>query len=278
MLPVEHLGCPLGWMTEIFSYRSVVLHNKLGRKLGSFLGAYKERIMKKHGWIYPLIGLTLAILACAVPAIGDGQGTGGPRLAGTITYQESAPVPQIDAKEAIQTYARDVLGLDIPDLTAAGKSGEVNLPISTLEGVEFSVGLAGTTYVGIWGRGAASLSFGDSAVSGDLFADVQDGSLGAFAVRVNQDFPLDAPTALGMILTTYPGINGYEYFETPVEDKGFEFYAGKAEDIRIQDWGVTLTGTTIRAGVKSGLLGGNSVVWVVVASGALATPLDQQGQ
>lgn len=234
--------------------------------------------MKKHGWIYPLIGLALAILACAVPAIGDGQDTGGPRLAGTITYQESAPVPQIDAKEAIQTYAWDVLGLDIPDLTAAGKSGEVNLPISTLEGVEFSVGLAGTTYVGIWGRGAASLSFGDSAVSGDLLADVQDGSLGAFAVRVNQDYPLDAPTALGMILTTYPGINGYEYFETPVEDKGFEFYAGKAEDIRIQDWGVTLTGTTIRAGVKSGLLGGNSVVWVVVASGALATPLDQQGQ
>ena len=234
--------------------------------------------MKRYALIFPLIGLSLAVLACAIPMIGNQQGTGAPRLTNTITYEESDPVPQIDAKVAIQTYALNVLGLDIPDLTAGGKSGEINLPISTLEGVEFSVDLAGTTYIGIWGRGAASLSFGDSTVSGDLFADVQDGSLGAFAVRVNQDFPVDAPTALGMILTTYPGINGYEYFETPVEEKGFEFYAGKTDNIRIQDWGVTLTGTTIRTGVKPGLLGGNSVVWVVVASGALATPLDQQGQ
>jgi hypothetical protein len=234
--------------------------------------------MEKQGWIFPLIALGLAILACAAPGLRNGQDAGGPRLAGTVTYDESEPVPKIEAKEAIQTYALDVLGLDIPDLTAGGKSGEINLPISTLEGVEFSVGLAGTTYVGIWGRGAASLSFGDSAVSGDLYADVQNGSLGAFAVRVNQDFPVDAPTALGMILTTYPGIGGYEYFETPAEEKGFEFYAGKADDIDIQDWGVTLTGTTIRTGVKPGLLGGNSVVWVVVASGALATPLDQQGE
>ena len=234
--------------------------------------------MKRCRWIFPLIVLSLGILACAVPGIGDGQDSGAPRLAGTVTYQESVPVPQIDAKGAIQTYAHEVLGLDIPDLIAGGKSGEINLPISTLEGVEFSVGLAGTTYIGIWGRGAASLSFGDSTVSGDLFADVQDGSLGAYAVRVDQAYPADAPTALGLIVTTYPGIIGYEFFETPVEEKGFEFYAGKTEDIGIQDWGVTLTGTTIRAGVKPGMLGGNSVVWVVVASGALATPLDQQGQ
>jgi len=234
--------------------------------------------MKRYRSLLAIVAMLLAVLACTVPGFGDRQGSGGVQLAGTITYEEAAPVPQIDAKEAIQTYANNVLGLDIPNLTAGGKSGEINLPISTLEGVEFAVDLAGTTYIGIWNRGAASLSFGDSIISGDLYADVQDGSLGAYAVRVNQAFPSDAPTALGMILTTYPGISGYEYFESPAEEKGFQFYAGKVDDIGIQDWGVTLTGTTIRAGVKPGVLGGNSVVWVVVASGALASPLDQQGQ
>ncbi len=229
--------------------------------------------------ILVVLVMLIVILACSAPGIGNIPGfEDGPQLAGTVTYEESEPVPQIDAVEAIQTYAQNVLGLDIPDLKAGGKSGDINLPISTFEGIEFSVDLAGTTYVGIWSRGAASLSFGDSTISGDLYADVQDGSLGAFAVRVNQSFPSDAPTALGLILTTYPGIGGYEYFEKPVEDKGFEFFAGETGDISIQDWSVTLTGTTIRAGVKPGLLGGNSVVWVVVASGALASPLDQQGQ
>jgi hypothetical protein len=231
-------------------------------------------MMKKFSWILALMGVLLAVIACSIPQIGGSQ---GPRLAGTVTYEESDPVPQIDAKEAIKKYASDVLGLDIPDLTAGGKSGELNLPISTLEGVEFAVDLAGTTYVGFWGQGAASLSFGDSTISGDLFADVQDGSLGAYGVRVNQDFPGDAGTALGLILTTFPGISGYEYFESPAEANEYQFYAGSAEDISLQDWGVTLTGTTIRAGVRPGLLGGNSIVWVVVASGALATPLDQGG-
>jgi hypothetical protein len=230
---------------------------------------YEEYFMKRQRWILALVAILMAVMACSIPGPGD-----SPRISET----ESAPVPQIDAEAAIQTYAQNVLGLDIPDLKAVGKSGEINLPISTLEGVEFAVDFAGTTYAGIWSRGAASLSFGDSTISGDLYADVQDGSLGAFAVRVDHDYPADAPTALGLILTTYPGISGYEYFETPAEDRGFEFYAGKADNIGIQDWGVTLTGTTIRAGVKPGVLGGNSVVWVVVASGALASPLDQQGE
>ena len=219
-------------------------------------------------WIWAGIALLLSILACTAPLPEE-----APRLAGTVTYDAGESVLPADAKVTIQTYAREVLGLEIPELVAGGKSGEVNLPVSTLEGVEVAVGLAGTTYVGIWGQGAASLSFGDSTVSGDLYADVQDGSLGAFALRVEKAMPADAATALGMILETYPGLQGYEFFEAPVEDAGFQFTAGQAEDIRLQGWDVTLTGTTITAGVKPGVLPGRSVVWVVVASGALATPL-----
>jgi len=204
--------------------------------------------------------LILVILACGTPG-SDGS--------------DPAPAGQIDAKDAIQTYARDVLGLDIPNLMAGSTTGEISLPVSTQEGVEVAVNLAGTTYLGFWKEGVASLSFGDSEVSGDLIADVKDGSLGAFAVRVDQDFPQDSPVALGMILTTFPNLQGYEFFETPIEEQGFAFAAGKADDLGIQGWDITLTGTTIRAGVRPGVNNENAVVWVVVASGALATPFDQ---
>ena len=223
---------------------------------------------KNKGWL-AIFALVLAVLAWAGPEI-----KGAPKIAGTVTYEESTPVTQIEAKEAIQVYARDVLGIDIPNLTAGGTSGEINLPVSTQEGVEVAINLAGTTYLGFWKSGVASLSIGDSEVSGDLIADVQDGTLGVFAIRVNQAFPPDAPTALGMIITTYPGLAGYEFFETPVEE-GFGFTAGQADDINLQGWNVTLTGTTISVGVKPGVQEGNSIAWVVVASGALATPLGQ---
>ena len=225
--------------------------------------------MKKSKWLLSLLVLLIAILACTGP-----EGEELPQIAGTVTYEESPPVTKIEAKEAIQVYARDVLGIEIPNLRAGGTSGEINLPVSTQEGVEVAIDLAGTTYLGFWKSGIASLSFGDSEVSGDLIADVQDGSLGAFAIRVEQAFPADAPTALGMILTTYPGLIWYEFFETPTEE-GFAFTAGQADDIGIQGWDVTLTGTTISVGVKPGVQDGKSLVWVVVASGALAAPFDQ---
>jgi hypothetical protein len=227
--------------------------------------------MKKYQWIFAVLMLAVVILACA----GGPDPEDAPQLAGTVAYEEGQPVTQIEAKEAIQTYAREVVGLDIPDLRAGGKSGELNLPMSTQDGIEVAFDLAGTTYFGVWGQGVASLSFGDTTVSGDLFADVQDGSLGAFAVRADEPLPPDAPTALGLILTAYPGLMGYEFFETPIEEVGFEFSAGKADDIDIHGWDVTLTGTTISAGVRPGVRDSKSVIWVVVASGALAAPFDQ---
>jgi hypothetical protein len=217
--------------------------------------------------IWAGLALIFSILACTAPLPEE-----APRLAGTVTYEAGEKVVPEDAKGTIQAYAWEVLGLDIPDLIAGGKSGQVNLPVSTMDGVDVAIDLAGTTYVGLWGQGAASLSFGDSEVSGDLYADVQDGSLGAFAVRVNQAMPTEAASALGLILSTYPGLQGYEFFEAPVEEVGFQFAASQADDIHLQGWGVTLTGTTITAGVNPGALAGRSVAWVVVGSGSLAAP------
>ena len=39
-------------------------------------------------------------------------------------------------------------------------AGEIDLPVSTQDGVEVAVDLAGTTYFGLWKNGIASLSFG----------------------------------------------------------------------------------------------------------------------
>jgi len=218
--------------------------------------------MKKYTWILALIILFLGILACT-----NANREGGSRLLGTITFQPSTPVSQVDAVEAIKTYVK-----------AVGRSGEVNLPVSTKEGVDVALGLAGTTYFGLWQDGIASLSIGDSTVSGDLSADVEDGSLGTFWLRVDQSQPEDAAGALLLIRSAYPGLAGVDFSEMIREDvdsQGFEFISKQADDIHIRDWGVNLTGTTIRAGVSPGIQQGKSIVWAVVASGALATPLNQ---
>jgi hypothetical protein len=166
-----------------------------------------------------------------------------------------------------------VLGLEIESMLAGGTSGEINLPISTQEGVDVAIALAGTTYFGIWKQGVASLSFGDGSVSGDWVADVKDGSLGVFAVRSDQPVPGDANSALQTILATFPALNAYSFFETPSET-GFSFTAGDADDVSVMGWSVTLTGSTINIGVAPQPVGERSIIWAVFASGELAKPFE----
>ncbi len=220
--------------------------------------------MKQKKILAAILALVLAILAC--------NGEDGPRLSGTATYQPSTPVTKIEAKEAIQVYAGDVLGLAIDNLLAGGTSGELNLPVTTQEGVELAIELAGTTYFGIWKGGIASLSFGDSEVSGDWVADVRDGTLGVFAVTQAVAPPGDSAAALALIQATYPALSAYQWSEVPL-GQGFGFVAAEAESVSVQSWSVTLTGSTIRAGVSPGAQADRSLVWVVVASGVLAAPL-----
>ena len=99
--------------------------------------------------IYPILFLLIVTLACG----------GAPP-----NNNPPPPAEKIDAKEAIQTYAQDVLGLEIANLFAGGTNGEISLPVSMQEGVELAIDLAGTTYFGVWSGGIASLSFGDSDV------------------------------------------------------------------------------------------------------------------
>jgi hypothetical protein len=66
-------------------------------------------------------------------------------------------------------------------------------------------------------------------------------------------------------------LSSYPWVGTPSE-KGYAFTAGEADRVSVQSWSVELTGTTIHAGVAPGVLDNQSFVWVVVASGVLATP------
>ena len=217
--------------------------------------------------LLPIFLLVASILACA----GLPQAPGDLELSGTITHSAPTPVDQVDAKQAIQTYAQDVLGLQISKLLAGGAAGELSLPVSMQDDVEVAIDLAGTTYFGVWSGGIASLSFGDSDVSGDFVADVRDGTLGVFAVNVNTPAPSNPAAALVLIQETYPGLSGYQWLETPA-DKGYAFAAGEADRVSVQSWSVELTGTTINTGVAPGVLSNQSFVWVVVASGVLASP------
>jgi hypothetical protein len=206
----------------------------------------------------PFLLLLALILACGgLPQNGD-----------------PTPDDEIDAKEAIQTYANDVLGLEITQLFAGGASGELNLPVTLQDDVEIALDLAGTTYFGFWSGGIASLSFGDSDVSGDFIADVRDGALGVFAITAYSAVPENPDAVLEIILETYPALAAYQWTEISTE-QGYAFTAGEAERVSVQSWSVELTGTTINAGVAPGIIENQSFVWVVVASGVLATPFAQ---
>jgi len=209
--------------------------------------------------ILPIIILMIVILACG----------GAPP-----DNNPPDPVEKISAKEAIQTYAQDVLGLEIANLFAGGTTGELSLPVNMQDGVDIAIDLAGTTYFGVWSGGLASLSFGDSDVSGDLAADVRDGALGVFAVNVGTAMPEDPTASLNLIRETYPELSDYQWIEIPSE-QGYAFTAVEMDDVSVQSWSVELTGTTINAGVSPGLLNNQSFVWVVVASGVLAAPFQQ---
>ena len=214
--------------------------------------------------------LIVSILACSLIP----QKIGDVELRGTVTHSTPSLVDKIDAKLAIQTYAQDVLSLQLKNLFAGGAAGDISLPLNLQDDVDIAVDLAGTTYFGFWSGGIASLSFGDSDVSGDFMADVRDGTLGVFALTVGSAPPQDPATALNLIQSTYPGLTGYQWIETPSET-GYTFTTGEVESVSIESWSVELTGTTLNAGVVPGLLNDQSFVWVVVASGVLAAPFQQ---
>ncbi|RME51264.1 MAG: hypothetical protein D6796_01335, partial [Caldilineae bacterium] len=112
---------------------------------------------------------------------------------------------------AITRYASDVLGISVVVRASGGTEGALTLPASAQAGVDAAVEVAGVTYAALLQGGAASVSLGDGAISGDLSADIQDASLGAFVLLQPGASPADASQALNLALSTYPGLAGLPF-------------------------------------------------------------------
>jgi hypothetical protein len=153
------------------------------------------------------------------------------RIAGTVTANAALraptltalatrfdPVDPAQAALAVQTYAQSVLGAAVVVKSAGGFSGDIARSIEqTAEGAEaqfVSVTLATVNYAASLQNGAATLSYGAGTLSGDLTIDVQNASLGVYALRVAGNAG-DPDSALALALATYPGLAGPAYTPYP---------------------------------------------------------------
>ena len=182
------------------------------------------------------------------------------------------PRSKQDSEEAIEAYARDVLGFEVEITFATGLVQDLNIPLSAEEGVDSALALSGVTHFGLWPNGLAAVAFGEGSISGDYLTDIQNASLGAFSLRLDQPMPGDGAAALALLQSTYPALSSFSLVQDQEAAEGFLFYSAEAENYQLQSVQATLTGTVVRAGVAPGRRADSSVVWVVIASGALATP------
>jgi len=116
-----------------------------------------------------------------------------------------------DAEQAVRQYADAVLGINVEILAAGGREGQVTLPPSVQADVDAAVSLAGATYAALLGDGAASVSLGAGDISGDLDADIQDASLGAFSLLRDGRMPATADEALDLARATFPGAANFAF-------------------------------------------------------------------
>lgn len=178
-----------------------------------------------------------------------------------------------DAKQVIETYARDELGIAVT-VMRAGSSVIPNLTLSTeaQAAVDAAAELAATTYGAVLTQGGASVSFGSGSVGGDLSAELDYGSLGALAVTATSHPPASASAALSLLQTTFPALSGMSYQPLTSTKLSYSFYAtlrdsalnpktGKIQTVAV----AALMGT---ATVKQKVL-----VWVVLGRGQFATAI-----
>ena len=139
-----------------------------------------------------LISAALAVAAgCEAPAGGGVQVT---RTLPPVTVVVSTKVAEYDATVAIESYAQQTLGIQVEVQRVGGRSGTITLPEVAQEDVNAAASLAGMTYAAALADGFASVSLGDGAISGDLTADIETASLGAFVLSQAGQLPADEVT------------------------------------------------------------------------------------
>jgi hypothetical protein len=123
---------------------------------------------------------------------------------------ENLPV-DYESSQAVSQYAAEVLGISVEVLGSASREWEGTIPASAQNSLNAAVDLAGVTYAAFLQGGAASVSLGEGSISGDLKGDIQDASLGAYALMRAGSMPANEVEALALVRETYPGIANLPY-------------------------------------------------------------------
>ncbi len=185
-----------------------------------------------------------------------------------------------DAGQAVRQYAGAALGIEVEVLAAGGREGQVTLPPSAQAEVDAAVRLAGVTYAALLREGAASVSLGAGSISGDLSADIQDASLGAFSLLRDGRLPANPDEALNLVRSTFPGVSHLTFTRQeasagagPLAGGGAQGYVFSAHteqsEVDVKSGQAKVVAVGALAGVTPA--GVNRVnVFVVLGKGALA--------
>ncbi|MCL5998546.1 MAG: hypothetical protein M1546_21195 [Chloroflexi bacterium] len=176
-----------------------------------------------------------------------------------------------EALQVIQTYASNELGINVKVLSA-GSTTNPNLTLSSQgkSSVEAAAQLAVQTYGGVLSNGGASVSYGSGTVSGDIAAELESCSLGAYSLLLTTQPPADATAALALVKTTYPALSAFAFQVLSSTATSYSFYATSSDSVlnpkthKVETVAVVAMAGTIKSGRKLS-------VYVVLGRGQLAT-------
>lgn len=219
-----------------------------------------------------LIALLISPLLLA--GCGGRPSGGAPvRTSVPVTVEPGERATEYDASQAIRSYASQVLDITVKVKSAGGRTGAITLPAEAQKSVNAAVKLAGATYWGVLNEGLASVSLGDGEISGDLTADIESASLGAFVMTQPGALPASADEALARIKATFPGIADLDYTARPQKGKGYSFQATTTVKRLDPSGKVVAVAQSVMVSVTPALRQGRVLVWAVVANGTLTKAL-----
>ena len=200
----------------------------------------------------------------------------GQALPAPATLEQLTPIPDYDAAQMLTTFAQRYLGIQPTVVRASGASGDITLPPQVAQQVNGTVALAGQVSAGVISagnsRGAAQVAVGSGTISGDLQADIANGSVGAYSLLMpGMTTPADANAALALVTSTYPGLAGLD-LQLQSSSQGYVFRAVTTiPGVDLQTKQATVVTQVVVAGVSG--QGRAAMVWAVVGNGTFAVAL-----
>jgi hypothetical protein len=195
--------------------------------------------------------------------------------AGNIV-QTPQPVGQGSAASVVQAYAQQILGTSVTVQKAGGLTADIasqiKIPPSALSAQDAVAKVALQTYGALLNGGAGSVSYGSGAVSGDVSADINSSSLGAFSFELNTS-PATEADAKAAALQAFPGLSSRS-FTAETASAGFAWKAQRQTpgfDPKTKQ--PTLVNETVLLGIIPGSAG-KSTAYAVVGKGDFAAQLN----